>query len=150
MYARACLAPDRIVHVCDSFQGFPKNEPETHWKEISILAVSQTDVMKNFQMFRLLEGVNFVAGNFEDTLPKWTGEIAVLRIDCDSMKSNREVLWNLYPKVSPGGFVICDDSRVIPCLEGAYSFYLGYEPKWNVIDESGAWFQKPHSGEPKR
>jgi hypothetical protein len=68
-------------------------------------------VKGNFAKFDLLdERVQFVKGWFCDTLPLAPIEqIAVLRMDGDLYASTRDVLINLYDKVSPGGYVIIDD-----------------------------------------
>lgn len=36
-------------------------------------------------------------------------QIAVLRVDADSYDSTRDILVNLYPKLSVGGYLILDD-----------------------------------------
>lgn len=141
IYARACLPPDRTVHVCDTFSGFPASEPEAHWKSYKCLEVSQVQVMENFTKLGLIDGVNFIAGSFEDTLPKFTSQLAVLRIDADSVKSTTEALTLLWPHLSVGGYLICDDYKSCG-LSPVFQKFLGTLPPLNDIDQSSIWFQK--------
>lgn len=108
----------RTVWLADSFQGLPqpdvkgfpadKNSKFWQWKE---LAVSMEEVKANFVRYALLDNqVKFLVGFFHDTLPNAPIEqLAILRIDADMYQSTLEVLRNLYPKLSLGGYVIVDD-----------------------------------------
>jgi hypothetical protein len=79
------------------------------------LAVSLEAVRHNFERYGLLsEQVGFLKGLFRDTLPTYPyGPIAVLRMDGDLYSSTMDTLIHLYPRVVPGGWVICDDYGVI-------------------------------------
>jgi O-methyltransferase len=106
----------RNVWVCDSFQGCPEPDPrypadvDDPHHTFDILAVPEATVRANFERYRLLDDrVRFLAGFFEDTLPGPIEQLAVLRLDGDMYSSTIHTLDALYPKVSPGGFVIVDD-----------------------------------------
>lgn len=109
---------DRTVWVADSFAGLPKPDPVRYpadaddelWKA-SALAVPLADVKANFAAYGLLdEQVRFLVGWFRDTLPAAPVErLAVLRLDGDLYQSTTEALSALYPRLSPGGYVIVDD-----------------------------------------
>lgn len=107
----------RNVWVCDSFQGLPEPDPrypaddgDLHYTHNDVLAVSEATVRGNFERYRLLDDrVRFLAGLFEDTLPGPIEQLSVLRLDGDMYSSTIHTLDALYPKVSPGGFVIVDD-----------------------------------------
>lgn len=112
--------PDRQVWVADSFQGLPRPDPSvdvldaalhTFLQAVGGLAVSLQTVQENFRRYDLLdERVRFLPGWFADTLPGAPIErLAVLRLDGDWYESTRTALECLYPRVSPGGFVIIDD-----------------------------------------
>lgn len=112
--------PDRQVWVADSFQGLPRPDPSvdvldaalhTFLHAVGGLAVSLEAVQENFRRYDLLdERVRFLPGWFADTLPGAPIErLAVLRLDGDWYESTRTALECLYPRVSPGGFVIIDD-----------------------------------------
>jgi O-methyltransferase len=68
-------------------------------------------VKQNFSRYGLLdERVRFLHGWFKDTLPTAPiNAVSILRLDGDIYESTMDALTALYPKVSPGGFVIVDD-----------------------------------------
>jgi len=127
IFMRALLkargAPERRVWVADSFQGLPEPDGERFPREAAAhqsrtmvevyrrFAVPLEEVKANFARFGLLdEGVRFLPGWFEETLPAAPiEELALLRIDGDYYASTRQALESLYPKVSAGGYVIVDD-----------------------------------------
>jgi O-methyltransferase len=122
IFMRAALEargdPDRVVWLADSFEGvcrpdtavFPADAGIDLYK-IEGLAVPRTEVEANFERYGLLdERVHFIEGWFRDTLPSAPVEsLALLRLDGDLYESTFVALEALYPKVSPGGFVIVDD-----------------------------------------
>jgi hypothetical protein len=129
IFMRAALlemgVSDRDVWVADSFQGLPAPDPALYpkeaatWgsrvmREIDQLAVSRDRVETGFRALGLLDDrVRFLPGWFSETLPGAPiAKLAVLRLDCDLYESTRDVLTNLYDRVSPGGFVIVDDYGV--------------------------------------
>lgn len=142
IYARACLPMDRQVYVCDSFCGFPPYEPEKQYIDLSVLSVSLEAVKSNFEKFGLNQNVHFVPGYFRDSLPGFSGDLAVLRLDGDTYQNYLDCLTFLWPKLSSGGFLICDEY----CLEEtkrAVRDYLGTSPTLTSVDSSCAWMQKP-------
>jgi O-methyltransferase len=112
---------DRNVIVADSFAGLQPPLP-TVWQDKdntfhlhTELAVSIDEVRKNFFKFGLLDnGVEFLPGFFEDTIPSFNRPLSLLRIDCDSYNATLLVLNTLYPMVSKGGYIICDDFSWVP------------------------------------
>jgi hypothetical protein len=120
---RARQAEDRRVWVADSFEGLPKPDAglfpaEAKAHETKLMrdvyhhfAVSLEDVQQNFERFALLDdGVQFLKGWFKDTLPVAPiQQLAVARLDGDYYDSTMDSLVNLYPKISPGGYVVIDD-----------------------------------------
>jgi O-methyltransferase len=107
----------RTVWVADSFQGFPAVEPigdgydlEADLAGCDFLAVPLEEVRASFARLGLGDGVNFVPGFFQDTLPtlparRW----AIARLDGDTYDATRLALQTLYPNVAAGGYVIIDD-----------------------------------------
>ena len=68
------------------------------------------EVKALFEQFQILEGVNFVKGLFQATLPgAGVREIAFLHIDGDWYESVKACLECLYHRVSPGGIIQIDD-----------------------------------------
>jgi len=132
---RAVLAAhevtDRTVWLADSFKGLP---PSTHAVDVAegikldgipTLAVSEETVRANFARYGLLDDqVQFLVGWFKDTLPAAPiQQLAVARLDGDLYESTWDAITVLYPKLSPGGFLIVDDYGAIPACARAIQDY---------------------------
>lgn len=127
IFMRAVLAEhgvtDRVVWAADSFQGMPGNrDPHENWT-FPELAVPLAQVQANFRAYGMLDGqVRFLPGWFDETLPGPVGTLAVLRLDGDYYSSTMDVLTALYPRLSPGGYLIIDD-WVLPRCQAAVTEY---------------------------
>lgn len=145
----------RRVFVADSFEGLPPPKPDLYpqdgddrhheWPQ---LAVPLQEVQANFARYGLLdEQVVFVPGFFDETLPALdAGPFALLRLDGDMYESTRIALDALYPKLSPGGFVIIDDYGAVEgCRQAVDDFRAahGITAPLEVIDWAGIWWRKP-------
>ncbi|MER5704768.1 TylF/MycF family methyltransferase [Micromonospora sp. NPDC002296] len=129
---RAHDVEDRRVWVADSFEGIPDPGEDGHAmdKEMAlhqrndVLGVSMDTVRANFARYDLLDDqVRFLPGWFRDTLPTAPIEkLAVMRLDGDLYESTMDALVNLYPKLSPGGFVIIDDYCIPACRKAVEEF----------------------------
>ncbi len=111
------------------------------------LAVSLEQVKANFARYGLLdEQVIFVKGLFQDTLPSLdAGPFALIRLDGDLYESTYVALEALYPKLSPGGFVILDDYKLIASVRAAVQDYrtrMGIAAPLIDIDWNAVWWQK--------
>jgi len=136
IFMRAILAvhgdPDRRVFVADSFQGLPPPDAEKYPEDAgskfhtwTALAISRAEVERNFDRYGLLDDrVVFLEGWFKDTLPTAPIEqLAVIRLDGDLYESTMDALVSLYPKLSPGGFLIVDDYGAVPnCKRAIHDF----------------------------
>lgn len=144
----------RLVWVADSFQGlprpnaedFPADAGETSWRRAE-LAVGVEQVKANFAKYDLLDDqVRFLVGWFSDTLPTAPMErLALIRLDGDLYESTIVALRSLYPKLSPGGYVIVDDWGAVPaCKKAVTDFRLeaGIDDQINEIDWTGAYWQR--------
>lgn len=106
---------DRRVWLADSFAGLPTSthQDDLHWdfERYAQLAVSLEQVQENFRKYGLLDEQGcFLKGWFKDTLPAAPiDQISVLRLDGDLYESTWDAIDALYPKLSPGGFLIVDD-----------------------------------------
>jgi O-methyltransferase len=157
IFMRAILAAydvrDRKVFVADSFEGLPLPKPGTsedddsRFHEMKGLRVDLESVRANFRKYDLLDDqVVFLKGWFSDTLPEAPIErLSVLRLDGDMYDSTMDALENLYPKVSPGGFVIIDDYCLDACRAAVteYRRRHGIETEMTVIDLAGVFWRKP-------
>jgi hypothetical protein len=148
IFMRAVLAAygvaDRVVWVADSFEGLPAPDPhvpvDAVWKESAgRLAVSIEEVRANFSRHGFLdEQVRFLQGWFKDTLPVAPiGRLAVLRLDGDLYQSTMDALTNLYPKLSPGGYVIVDDHNVVSCRQAVEDYRRTHAIDEPIIEIDG-------------
>ncbi|MFM0081577.1 macrocin O-methyltransferase [Paraburkholderia sediminicola] len=110
----------RSVWVADSFAGLPAPDPATDLRDaiwhhlmraVGLLRSDLATVREAFARAGLLDRrVRFLPGWFADTLPDAPIErLALMRLDGDWYESTRVALDALYPRLSPGGFVIVDD-----------------------------------------
>jgi len=127
LFMRAILnaysQPLRRVWIADSFEGLPKPDAEKYPIEASThsgqvmtkvynhFAVGLEEVRENFARFGFLDDRSvFLKGWFKDTLPSAPiSQLALMRLDGDYYESTHDALTYLYPKLSPGGYVIIDD-----------------------------------------
>jgi len=145
---------DRKVWVADSFRGLPRPDAAKYpadkgldLSSIQALAISRESVMKNFDAYGLLdEQVMFLEGWFKDTLPTAPiSQLAVLRLDGDLYESTMDGLVNLYPKLSPGGYVIVDDyGAVEACARAVHDFRAaqGITDEIHRIDWTGVFWRR--------
>ena len=145
---------DRKVWVADSFEGLPTPDEARYPADAgdrhhtyTPLAVSQEQVRNTFERYGLLdEQVCFLKGWFKDTLPAAAIEqLAVARLDGDMYESTMDGLKNLYPKLTPGGFLIVDDYGAVPGCKRAVEDYRRQhniaEPV-QIIDWTGAFWRR--------
>jgi hypothetical protein len=162
MFMRAVLkahgVTDRTVFVADSFEGLPPPNAEqfpadarSQLHDREFLAVPQEKVEEHFRRFGLLDDqVRFVKGWFRDTMPTLNGHPwSVIRMDGDMYESTINVLENLYPGLSPGGYVIVDDFHSLPHCRKAVRDYReehGIDDEIHRIDWTGAYWRKTGNG----
>jgi len=143
----------RSVWVADSFEGLPVPDADRYPADAEgdlsgheELAVDLQTVRENFERYGLLdERVLFLPGLFKDTLPDAPiDRLCVLRVDGDYYESTMDVLLNLYPKVSPRGFVIVDDYSLDPCREAVLDFRAKHAIDDPIIeiDWTGIYWRK--------
>lgn len=145
---------DRTIWVADSFEGLPPPDLEKYAEdsgstlhEYPQLAISMDEVKSNFAKYDLLDSqVQFLRGFFRDTLPTAPIEkLAILRLDGDMYESTMDGLYNLYDKLSIGGFVIVDDyCKVYGCNKAINDFVTQMDIKETIynIDNVGIYWQK--------
>ena len=145
---------DRTVYVADSFEGLPPPDEDKYpadkgdkFHTYEYLAISLEEVQRNFTRYGLLDDqVKFLKGWFKDTLPTAPmDKIAVARLDGDMYESTMDALTHLYPKVSPGGFVIIDDYVAFPsCKKAVHDFRTanGIDDEIHEIDWTGVYWRR--------
>jgi O-methyltransferase len=145
---------DKTVWVADSFEGLPppntKSFPEDQDDQLhknQELAVPLEEVINNFSEYELLDDrVKFLKGWFKDTLPAAPiQKLSVLRLDGDMYESTIDALFNLYPKLSLGGFCIIDDWGAVPACKKAVEDYrevFNIQEPIQAIDWTGVFWKK--------
>jgi O-methyltransferase len=120
---------DRSMVVADSFEGLPAPDPSIAADRVFTdddagrFAVSEGEVRANFANFGFEDRVEFLRGWFSDSLPTLDDRTwSVIRMDGDLYESTMDALTNLYPRLSPGGFVIVDDWILPPCRAAVEEF----------------------------
>jgi len=118
------------------------------WDKRSYLEVPAETVAEGFLKYNLLdENVIFVKGFFNETMPplaKHVTQFSVMRLDGDMYESTVDVLYNLYDKLSIGGYVIMDDWFGFPSKTACEDFFLahGISPEIIKIDQLSAYWKK--------
>ena len=144
---------DRMVVAADSFEGVPPPDTGNYPADegdlnhtAEALAVSLEEVRANFDRYGLLDdGVEFLRGWFKDTLPGLTDRRwSVIRLDGDLYESTMDGLTHLYPRLSPGGFLIVDDYGWDNCREAVedYRREHGIDEPITEIDWVGAYWRR--------
>jgi O-methyltransferase len=151
---KAYCIKDRTVWVADSFAGLPPPDPDKYPDDagdvhhlLKPLAISLEQVKANFDTYGLLDDrVQFLKGWFKDTLPKAPlKQLAVVRLDGDMYESTMDGLTNLYPKLSPGGYLIVDDYGAVPACAKAVNDYRkqhDINDSIEVIDWGGVFWKR--------
>jgi hypothetical protein len=154
---KARQVTDRTVWVADSFEGFPKPNPEQYPQDrkmdltaanASLGAGYSLDAAKGrFARYGLLDDrVEFLKGWFKDTFPKAPIEnLAILRVDADLYESTMDALSMLYDRVSPGGWVIVDDYGAYQSCKSAVDDFRrsrNISEQLHIIDWTGVYWVK--------
>lgn len=149
---------DALVWGYDTFDGFetaPLAGPDAgHGLEREeVLRVSVETVWDTFRKYRVpIDAVRLVSGDINQTARNHDGEIAVLRLDVDLYDPTTAALTHLFPRVSPGGFVIVDDWNLSlgphqqKLAQEATLQYLassGLSVDFVAIDNMSIYFRKP-------
>jgi hypothetical protein len=148
---------DRTVWAADSFEGLPAPDVEKYpddagadWHERPLTEVSVAHVKRNFVRYGLLDDhVQFLKGWFKDSLPTAPVEkLALLRLDGDLYESTMDAIVPLYPKLSPGGFIIVDDYNLPMCKKAIHDYreQHGITEEIVPVDGAGVYWRKRRDG----
>jgi O-methyltransferase len=125
------LDAGREVWLADSFEGFPEPDEETFpadserdLSRFDFFSIPVEEVRANFARLGLNDGIRFVPGFFDETMPALRGGTwSVVRIDSDTYESTWLALDALYPGLSAGGHLIIDDYYMLPECRRAVDEY---------------------------
>ena len=139
----------RIYYGFDSFEGFPpphKMDETTPITGKGYWANPPETVMRVLKDGRVADEtietrIRLAKGWFNDTIPKYSGQIALLHLDCDLYESYKTSLDLLYDKVQVGGVIMFDeynDPRWPGATKAINEFF--YEKKEKIIShEKCTW-----------
>ena len=122
----ACGAPDRDLHLYDTFEGMPPPGKEDRRRDGKPASEVLRDSPRTSNVWAVAgledvregmaetgypsERVHFHQGLVEDTIPAGAPEhIGLLRLDTDWYASTRHELEHLYDRVPAGGVIVFDD-----------------------------------------
>jgi hypothetical protein len=107
---------NRCILACDSFEGFKPAEFEsqkerglTRAASNAFTSTSYEYVLRKLKVLGLDRTIIPVKGYFEDTLDGISGPFCYALIDCDLEESMEYCACALFPKLSPGGWMVFDD-----------------------------------------
>jgi O-methyltransferase len=144
-------APNREVWAFDSFAGLPEPRELDGREGADLggeLVASEQKLRDGFELFADPARLHVRAGWFEETIEDAAGEIgrvAVLHCDGDWYDSVLLTLEVMYPRVSPGGFVVIDDYGAFPGARRAtdeYRHRVGETAPLRRIDHTGRYWRK--------
>ena len=151
------LGERRPLWVFDTFEGLPaptRDDPDYPIADLWTggCVGSLEEVRRLFHTLGVADGVEFVKGLFQQTLPQSRiGGIALLHIDGDWYESVKACLEHLYDKVTPGGWIQFDDYGYWQGARKAVDEFFqkrGIGERLEQIDYSGRVFKKIADGEP--
>jgi predicted O-methyltransferase YrrM len=107
----------RVYYGFDSFEGFPDpvaKDESTPIAGSDFYASPPETVLRVLRDGQIPEStirdrVRLTKGFFNETLPSYTGKIALLHLDCDMYESYKVSLETLYDKVVTGGIIAFDE-----------------------------------------
>ena len=148
------LGERRNLWLFDTFEGLPaptSNDPDYEIAELftGTCLGQLEDVQELFRDLAVADGVQFVKGLFQDTIPQSAIEhIALLHIDGDWYDSVKVCLEALYDKVVPGGIIQFDDYGYWKGARKAVDEFLAHREikvPLKKLDYSGRSLQKANS-----
>lgn len=128
----------RSLVVFDSFKGIPQNAERNSVREAGLafaIRFSEGDyrgtieeVRRNVSRYGDIRRCRFVEGWFEETMPRFSEQVAVVFLDVDLASSTRTCLERLYPLLVERGYLVSHDAH-LPLVKA-------------VFDDSRFWLEQ--------
>jgi hypothetical protein len=135
------VATSRLHHAFDSFEGLsqPGDRDGTHWRQ-GDLSVSEQTVRANLAEFahaRFYKGL--IPSRFHEVADR---TFSFVHVDVDLHQPTLESVRFFYPRLAPGGILLCDDYGFTTCpgATSAVDEFLADKPEKMVALASGAGF----------
>ena len=130
----------RSHHIFDSFEGLsepedrdrPSDERAYHWRKHD-LSVPLDTVRRNLRNFTRIDyHQGWIPTRFEDVADR---QFCFVHVDVDLYQPTRDSLAFFYPRMVPGGIILCDDygSTACPGAKQAFDELVGDLPEQRVI-----------------
>lgn len=154
-FAAMCAA-GREGHGFDSFEGIPwagekdYDQPGIGAKDESKHGLLETSGVSSHGIMEVranlkkwgIENYTLHAGWFQETVPLFKGEIAVLRMDGDLYESTKVCLQHLYPQLVEYGILIVDDFQLPGCRQAVYDYFKEGKMPELIYENGPAYFQR--------
>ena len=140
----AFLARSRLAkahHLFDSFEGLsnPENEDGTHWRkhDMAVDLARTKKLLSRFRNIHIYKG--WIPDRFHEVADR---QFSFVHIDVDLYQPTRDSIEFFYPRLAPGGIIICDDygSTACPGATKAVNEFLRDKPEKMVSLSDGAAF----------
>ncbi len=141
LICRATRGSGRTHHVFDSFEGLSGSggEDGSYWQK-GDLAVSLEEVRANLGEFDFVQyHKGWIPERFEDVADR---RFAFVHVDVDLYEPTRDSLEFFFPRLSPGGVLVCDDYGFLSCpgARRALDEYFAERPESVVHLPTGQGF----------
>lgn len=132
--------PLRRIYAFDTFTGLPHEPWDLDGHSKGDFAADYHDVL-NY----LAEcwNVKLIKGIFPDVMPPEIERVALAHIDVDLEQSARESIIVLWPKLSPGGFIVFDDYNAEGCAGVKRAVDEMFPGQVVIGPHPQAWVRKP-------
>ncbi len=128
-------------HMFNSFEGLsaPAADDSSHWRERDL----QVDFGETARRLSRFENVHYYKGWIPDRFAEVVGRrFSFLHIDVDLYEPTRDSVAFFYPRMTPGGIIVCDDYGFASCpgATKAMDEYLQDKPEKMVMLSDGGGF----------
>lgn len=130
------LKPDKILHVCDSFEGMPDVSIEDNFHQKGDFSGTSFDKVRN-GLTALGSNFEMHRGFFDQTIPQLESrksfKISFAHIDVDLYDSIVDCLSFCYPRMAKGGIIVFDDYGAPTCLGAKKAVDEFFEDKVETV-----------------
>lgn len=110
------LAPEALVYALDTFGGMPDTDATLDMHCAGDFSDASIDAIRDRAALLGLSNLRLVQGLFEQTFPLISETFGLAHIDCDIISAVRYAQRAVWPQMTPGGYVVFDDSNTPSCL----------------------------------